>query len=83
MGGDAGAHGAGAENGNFVNTLHECDSCNKKILLLDCGENSPRFLKLHSLDFVILSEAKDLLPAANRRSFASLRMTIPYQADRS
>jgi hypothetical protein len=58
MGGDAGAHGAGAENGNFVNTLHECDSCNKKILLLDCGENSPRFLKLHSLDFVILSEAK-------------------------
>jgi hypothetical protein len=33
-------------------------------------------LGLNSPDFVILSEAKDLLFAANSRSFASLRMTI-------
>ncbi len=34
------------------------------------------FHELSSHEFVILSEAKDLLFAANRRSFASLRMTI-------
>ena len=31
---DAGAHGARAENSNFMDTLHKCDSCNKKFKVL-------------------------------------------------